>query len=135
MLYSLPVMIMKNKAKGIIALSFGTLIWGAAFVAQSVGMDYIGPFIFQAVRCGLAVIGLLPVIYITDKCASRSFHKEWTNKKLWLGGLLCASPLFLAVNLQQFGIVSTGAGKSAFLTSILSRYTVPTILMNGRRMP
>lgn len=109
---------MKEKLRGSVYLLLATVIWGSTFVAQSVGMDYIGPFTFQAVRCGLAVIGLLPVIYITDKCASRSFHKEWANKKLWLGGLLCAIPLFLAVNLQQLGIVSTNAGKSAFLTAM-----------------
>lgn len=95
-----------------------TLIWGSTFVAQSVGMDYIGPFTFQAVRCALAVIGLLPVIYIADKRSGRSFFTEWANKQLWIGGLLCAVPLFLAANLQQLGLVSTSAGKSAFLTAM-----------------
>ena len=109
---------MKKKLRGSAYLLLATIIWGSTFVAQSVGMDYIGPFTFQAVRCALAVIGLLPVIYITDKCASRSFRREWADKKLWLGGLLCAIPLFLAVNLQQLGIVSTNAGKSAFLTAM-----------------
>ena len=109
---------MKQKYQGIFALLLATLIWGSTFVAQSVGMDYIGPFTFQAVRCGLAVIGLLPVIYVTDKRAGRSFRKEWANKQLWVGGLLCAVPLFLAANLQQLGIVSTSAGKSAFLTAM-----------------
>lgn len=109
---------MKQKYKGILSILLATLIWGSTFVAQSVGMDYIGPFTFQAVRCGLAVIGLLPAIYIADKRAGRSFTKEWANKQLWVGGLLCAVPLFLAVNLQQVGIVSTSAGKSAFLTAM-----------------
>ena len=112
------VMIMKKKFRGSVYLLLATIIWGSAFVAQSVGMDYVGPFTFQAVRCGLAVIGLLPVIYISDKGAGRSFRKEWANKQLWIGGLLCAIPLFLAVNLQQVGLVSTGAGKSAFLTAM-----------------
>ena len=109
---------MKQKYKGILSLLLATLIWGSTFVAQSVGMDYIGPFTFQAVRCGLAVIGLLPAIYIADKKSGRSFRKEWANKQLWAGGLLCAVPLFLAANLQQIGIVSTSAGKSAFLTAM-----------------
>ena len=109
---------MKQRYKGILSLLLATLIWGSTFVAQSVGMDYIGPFTFQAVRCALAVIGLLPVIYIADKRSGRSFRKEWANKQLWLGGLLCAVPLFLAANLQQLGIVSTSAGKSAFLTAM-----------------
>lgn len=109
---------MKDKYKGSLSILLATLIWGSTFVAQSVGMDYIGPFTFQAVRCGLAVIGLLPVIYIADRRSGRSFCKEWANKQLWIGGLLCAVPLFLAANLQQLGIVSTSAGKSAFLTAM-----------------
>ena len=109
---------MKDKYKGSLSILLATLIWGSTFVAQSVGMDYIGPFTFQAVRCGLAVIGLLPVIYIADRRSGRSFPKEWANKQLWIGGLLCAVPLFLAANLQQLGIVSTSAGKSAFLTAM-----------------
>ena len=109
---------MKQKYKSILSLLLATLIWGSTFVAQSVGMDYIGPFTFQAVRCGLAVLGLLPAIYVADKRSGRSFGKEWANKLLWLGGLLCAVPLFLAVNLQQVGLVSTSAGKSAFLTAM-----------------
>lgn len=109
---------MKDKYKGSLSILLATLIWGSTFVAQSVGMDYIGPFTFQAVRCGLALIGLLPVIYIADRRSGRSFCKEWANKQLWIGGLLCAVPLFLAANLQQLGIVSTSAGKSAFLTAM-----------------
>ena len=72
---------MNRKLKGSLALLLGTLIWGCCFVAQSVGMDHIGPFTFQAVRCALAVIGLLPVIAILDKRSGRSFIKEWKNKK------------------------------------------------------
>ena len=109
---------MKKQLRGSLCLLLATVIWGSTFVAQSVGMDYIGPFTFQAVRCGLAVIGLLPLIFILDKKAGRSFCKEWANKQLWVGGLLCALPLFFAANLQQIGIVSTSAGKSAFLTAM-----------------
>ena len=109
---------MKKQLRGSLYLLLATVIWGSTFVAQSVGMDYIGPFTFQAVRCGLAVIGLLPLIFILDKKAGRSFCKEWANKQLWVGGLLCALPLFFSANLQQIGIVSTSAGKSAFLTAM-----------------
>lgn len=125
---------MKKQFRGSIYLLLATIIWGSTFVAQSVGMDYIGPFTFQAVRCGLAVIGLMPLIYMMDKKAGRSFRKEWANKRLWIGGLLCAMPLFLAVNLQQVGIVSTGAGKSAFLTAMYIVF-VPIVGMFVGRKP
>ena len=111
---------MKHKLKGSLALTLATIIWGSTFVAQSVGMDHIGPFTFQSIRCALAVIGLLPVIMLVDKRRhdGQNFRSRWKDKKLWKAGLLCGIPLFLACNLQQLGIVDTDAGKSAFLTAM-----------------
>ena len=51
---------MKKQWKGTLALLAATVIWGFAFIAQSVGMDLIGPFTFQMVRCLLAVLVLVP---------------------------------------------------------------------------
>lgn len=101
-------------------LCAATVIWGSAFVAQSIGMDYIGPFTFQAVRCFLAVIGLIPVIVISDlrKNDGSSFFSRWRDPMLWKAGILCGIPLFLACNLQQVGLVDTDAGKSGFLTAM-----------------
>ena len=114
------VMIMKKQLRGSASLLLATIIWGSTFVAQSVGMDYIGPFTFQAIRCALAVIGLLPVIWLFDrKCTDgKTFWQRWTDKQLWKAGILCGIPLFLACNLQQLAIVDTDAGKSAFLTAM-----------------
>ena len=111
---------MKQQLKGIFALLLTTIIWGSAFVAQSAGMEHVGPFTFQAVRSFLAVIGLIPVIAVIDhfKKDNRSFISRWKNKKLWKTGILCGVPLFLACNLQQLGLVDTDAGKSAFLTAM-----------------
>ena len=111
---------MKDKFKGIGCLLLTTMIWGSAFSAQSVGMDYVGPFTFQAVRCFIAVIGMLPLICIADLFGGRRgrFFSLWKDKTLWRSGLLCGIPLFLACNLQQVGLMDTGAGKSAFLTAM-----------------
>ncbi len=125
---------MKNKITGTASLLFATIIWGSAFVAQSVGMDYIDPFTFQAVRCFLAVIGLLPIILIIDLIKGKNFFHQWANKRLWIGGTLCAIPLSLAVNLQQVGLVSTDPGKSAFLTAMYI-VIVPIIGIFLKRKP
>lgn len=111
---------MKKQLRGSLCLLLATMIWGAAFVAQSVGMDYVGPFTFQAIRCFLAVVGLLPVILISDrfKKDGKTFCSRWQDKGLWKAGLLCGIPLFLACNLQQMGLVDTDAGKSGFLTAM-----------------
>lgn len=111
-------MFMNNKIKGSASLLLATLIWGTAFIFQSVGMDHIGPFTFQAIRCTLAVIGMVAVIWILDKKAGRDFLKGWQDKRLWKAGLLCGIPLFLACDLQQLGLVYTTAGKAGFLTAM-----------------
>ena len=109
---------MNKKIQGSASLLFATLIWGTAFIFQSVGMDHIGPFTFQAVRCALAVIGMVTVIWLLDKKAGRDFKKGWQDKRLWKAGILCGIPLFLACDLQQLGLVYTTAGKAGFLTAM-----------------
>ena len=112
---------MKNKLKGILSLLLCTIIWGSAFVSQSIGMEHIGPFTFQALRCFLAVITLIPIIAIADrfKKDGSTFIKRWADRRLWKAGILCGIPLFIACNLQQLGIAQdTDPGKSAFLTAM-----------------
>ena len=111
---------MKKQIGGIFLMLLCTVIWGLAFVAQSVGMAHIGPFTFQAVRCFLAVIGLIPITMIADrfKRDGQNFISRWKDKDLWKAGVLCGIPLFLACNMQQVGLVDTDAGKSAFLTAM-----------------
>ncbi len=97
-------------------------------------MDHVGPFTFQAIRCALAVIGLMPVIFLFDKKEGRNFKQSWLDPKLWKAGLFCGVPLFLACNLQQVGIVYTSAGKAAFLTAMYI-VLVPVLgLLLGRKI-
>ena len=111
---------MKKQLRGSLLLLLATVIWGSSFVSQSIAMAHVGPFTFQAVRCALAVIGLLPIIVIADrfKQGGKSFFSRWANAKLWKAGILCGIPLFLACNLQQVGLVDTDPGKSGFLTAM-----------------
>ena len=111
---------MKKRLQGSLCLLLGTIIWGSAFVAQSVGMEHLGPFAFQAIRCAMAVIGLLPVILLADrrKRDGKNFLSRWKDRQLWRAGLACSIPLFFAASLQQVGLVTTDAGKSAFLTAM-----------------
>ena len=113
---------MNKQLKSNVILLIATIIWGSTFVAQSIGMDHIGPFTFQAARCLLAALALLPIIAVTDlftcKGDGKNFFIRWYDKKLWKAGLFAGIPLCIAVNLQQVGIVDTDAGKSAFLTAM-----------------
>ena len=75
---------MKNKAAGTISLLLATVIWGFAFIAQSVGMDHIGPFTFQMVRCALAVVFLFPLSFLLDGKGTTiaASMKKWTDPAL-----------------------------------------------------
>lgn len=101
-------------------LLLATLIWGSTFIPQRMAMSGMTPFYFQAIRCSLAVLALIPVTALMDRTKkdSKTYFGRWCDKKLWLGGVLCGLTLFLACNLQQIGLVDTDAGKSAFLTAM-----------------
>ncbi len=111
---------MKKTFEGCLILLVTTIIWGCAFVAQSVGMDHIGPFTFQAVRSCLAVLTLLPVIFLFDlkKKDGLTYIRRWLDSRLWIAGICCGAALFVASGAQQVGLIDTDAGKAGFLTSM-----------------
>lgn len=108
---------MKSKLRGSLALLSATVIWGSAFIAQSVGMDYIGPFTFQTMRSVLAVPFLIAVVFLLEHSPQKSVEK-WCRPELWKAGLPCGIALFVAAGLQQMGIVHTSAGKAGFITAM-----------------
>lgn len=112
-----PVIAMKRQLKGTASLLFATIIWGSAFIAQSVGMEHIGPFTFQAIRCGLAVLFLIPLSFLFEK-DKKQFMKKWTAPRLWKVGVICGIALFAAAGLQQMGLVYTSPGKAGFITAM-----------------
>ncbi len=96
------------------------MIWGAAFVAQSVGTDYVGPFTFTAVRSFIAVIVLLPCIAFLDRRSPAQERKNapHDSKALITGGILCGICLAAASSMQQTAISSTSVGKAGFITAM-----------------
>lgn len=127
---------MKKQLRGSLSLLLATVIWGFAFIAQSVGMDRIGPFTFQAVRCFLAVLFLVPCAFVLDagKCGFRESLEKWKNPKLWKAGAICGCALFVAASLQQIGLVYTDAGKAGFITAMYI-VLVPVLGLFLKRKP
>ena len=94
-------------------------IWGTAFVAQSVGMDHVGPFTFICVRYWIGGLFLLPCIRLLDRVAGRPAAAAPENRRVHLiGGVCCGAALFVASVLQQLGIQRTSVGKAGFLTAL-----------------
>lgn len=133
--------------KSPLLLFLAALIWGVAFVAQSVGMDYVGGFTFSCVRCLIGSAFLLPCIYVLDRWKEREQRKrdaadpsvrqtvaeaasydgenqeavatkKAQSRTLWIGGICCGLALGVAANLQQFGIKYTTVGKAGFITAM-----------------
>lgn len=125
--------IINQKKSGEFMLLITALIWGTSFVAQRSGMETIGPFTFNGIRCLLGALVLLPVIIGMDYLGSKkmlreksiektvnqiSSEKRTAAKNLVVGGLLCGLIFFLSSSVQQIGLVYTTAGKAGFITAL-----------------
>ena len=97
------------------------IIWGFAFVAQRIGMDYVGPFTFNGVRFALGGLVLIPFIVRNNRLARRSEQKSDSIKTrdLLVGGGLAGLALFTAASFQQVGLVYTTAGNAGFITGLV----------------
>ncbi|MDO5425685.1 MAG: DMT family transporter [Eubacteriales bacterium] len=112
-----------KKTKNTLLLILTAFIWGVAFVAQSVGMDYVGPFTFNAVRNIIGGLVLIPCIYFLGWLKKKSPEPEaekpsGTKKDLIVGGVACGIALAAASSLQQIGISYTTVGKAGFITAL-----------------
>lgn len=107
-------------------LALAALIWGTAFVAQSMGMDHVGPCAFNGARSFVGSLVLLPVIAVCNRLRDKARGKKEPrllglfdkNKVLLWGGIACGSLLAAASLLQQASLQTTSAGKAGFLTSL-----------------
>lgn len=134
-----------HKLRNTFFLFLTAMIWGAAFVAQSVSMDYIEPFTFICLRSVIGGLFLIPIIIVLDGIRKKSqdesanvvssentlhnniLHNNieteekqglsWKNKQLIEGGIVCGIFLFFANCFQQTGIQYTTVGKAGFITT------------------
>lgn len=118
---------MKNKeVSSAILLFLAAFIWGVAFVAQSVGMDYVGPFTFNGCRFLLGGLVLTPFAVMREgKFRKSEGYKKKTvsekneHKKItFLGGLSCGVAICIASCFQQVGMLYTSVGKAGFITAL-----------------
>lgn len=105
----------KKSWRGSVMLVLTAFIWGTAFVAQSEGMNHVGPFTFNASRFFVGGLVLIPFIFLFRRGEKVSRQVTMMGIK---GGICCGFFLFLAGALQQSGIAYTTVGKSGFITSL-----------------
>jgi len=103
-----------------LALGLASVIWGFAFVAQRLGMDHIGPFLFNGLRnlLGAATVWLVLCLRERRWAPLLAGSGGWRRSPVIRGGLVCGLALFAASNLQQAGLVEVEAAKAGFLTTL-----------------
>ena len=109
---------MQNQAlRADVLMLLTAIIWGSAFVAQRLGMDHIGPFLYTGLRFALAALVLVPLLAYT--AAKQTIPGEpWSNRGLLFGGAMMGLVLALGINLQQVGLLFTSVTNSGFITGL-----------------
>ena len=118
----------KTQVRNSFLLLLTAIIWGSAFVAQSVGMEYVEPFTFTFTRSIIGGIVLIPVIVLLRKTRSAGMRRDAQGQDVagikgitkyeWIGGICCGIALCAASNFQQIGMLHTTVGKAGFITAL-----------------
>ncbi len=129
-----------KKWYGNICLLTTAIIWGFAFVAQSVGMKYVGPFTFLASRSFIGAATLLPLILWNRRrrqltAAAQAQTSAGSRRLLLLGGLCCGVVLCVSSSFQQIGLQYTTVGKAGFITSMYVLFVPLLGLFLRQRIP
>lgn len=128
---------MKKNIFANLALLLTAFLWGVSFVAQKAGMDYIGPFTFNAVRSFLGCLSLIPVIWL-EKLLNKTSKPEKIKKlqhiKILKAGILCGIALFIAMTIQQYCMLYVDAGKAGFISALYIIYVPIISAFFGKRI-
>ncbi len=107
----------KRTARNSFLLFLTATIWGMAFVFQSKGMEFMGPFTFNGIRSVIGALSLLVYLGIVCGMGRKKLSAvDWKNTLkagFWCGILLTAASTF-----QQYGMVYTTVGKAGFITTL-----------------
>ena len=133
----------KGSLKNSLLLFLAAFIWGVAFVSQSKGMEYMGPFTFNGVRSLIGAAVLVPVILFRRKkelAELKTVQGENVKAPIpWkitlLGGVCCGLALMVASTLQQIGIMYTTVGKAGFITALYIIFVPILGIFIGKKVP
>lgn len=112
---------MDETKQNVISITFlflAALIWGFAFVAQRVGMNYVGPFFFNGVRFLLGTLVLVPALLFTRRSRAARARPAIPRRHVVLGCGLLGVILFVSITLQQTALIYTTAGKAGLITGL-----------------
>ena len=91
------------------------MIWGSGFVAQTSGMDHIGPYLYTGLRFALGSLCLLPLLLRRSDAVK---PEPLMTRGLLLGGIVMGLALCTGINLQQVGLLFTSVTNAGFITGL-----------------
>ena len=92
-----------------------SLIWGTAFVSQTTGMGFIGPFTFSFARFFLGALTVLPLALYFEK---QNFEIFFKNKNFIYLSLFAGLALFGGMGLQQYALLKSQIANASFLSTL-----------------
>ena len=124
-------------SKSNLLLILASIFWGCAFVAQNVGMNYIGPWTFSTIRFLIAGFSLLAIIPILDKKRTHVIRPKTKEEKmkLLLGSVLCGLALSIGSIVQQIAMLTVPVAKAGFLTTLYVLFVPMITLLFGKKIP
>ena len=135
----LAISMNSKQIRNTLLLTLTALVWGCAFVAQSVGAEYVGAFTFLASRSWLAGVTVLPLVAWVNRSKKRSLLEQpprsSSDRRTFLtGGIACGFFLFLASAAQQIGVAQTTTAKAGFITAMYVLIVPVLTLFMGRKV-
>lgn len=122
----------KQRLKGNIILMLMAFVWGMGFVAQSQGMELIGPNTFNGLRMLIGSLVLLPIALLNRKKYSKT--NTYSDKALIKSGIICGIILCGASTIQTYGLIYTTAGKSGFITAMYMIFVPIISIFLGKKI-
>ena len=128
-----------KKTVSSLLLLLTAMIWGVAFVAQSAGMDYVGPYTFNCVRTLLGAAVLLPFMLVIERSLPKreltKEEKKKSNRTLIIGGLISGAFLFAGSTVQQVALQTAAVGKVSFITALYIVFVPVAGIFLRRKVP
>ena len=108
------VQAMDKKLFSLICAIVTSVLWGSAFVAQDMGMDFIGPYTFSVGRFLVGFLSLLPFFFIFEfkKIKTKNIDKKQVAYFLFCLGFILA----IGQALQQISLIYTDVANTGVFT-------------------
>ena len=115
---------MNKKMFSFICAIVTSILWGSAFVAQDMGMDFIGPYTFSVGRFFVGFLSLVPFFFIFE--FNKIKKKDINNKKITCFLFFLGFMLAVGQALQQIALLYTDVANTGVFT-VMYVLVVPVI--------